>query len=96
MIKPNILLISVLIAMPIMGMTMISPSLPLIKEDLGSSFSNTQMVLSIYFLFLAVGQLFAGPLSDRFGRKPLVIYGSLIFSVSSLACSFSNDISEHD
>ena len=93
MIKPNILLISVLIAMPIMGMTMISPSLPLIKEDLGSSFSDTQMVLSIYFLFLAVGQLFAGPLSDRFGRKPLVIYGSLIFSVSSLACSFSNDIS---
>ena len=72
---------------------MISPSLPLIKEDLGSSFSDTQMVLSIYFLFLAVGQLFAGPLSDRFGRKPLVIYGSLIFSVSSLACSFSNDIS---
>ena len=93
MIKPNILLISVLIAMPIMGMTMISPSLPLIKEDLGSSFSDTQMVLSIYFLFLAVGQLFAGPLSDRFGRKPLVIYGSLIFSFSSLACSFSNDFS---
>ena len=91
--KPNILLISVLIAMPIMGMTMISPSLPLIKEDLASSFSDTQMILSIYFLFLAIGQLFAGPLSDRFGRKPLVIYGSLIFSVSSLACSFSNDIS---
>ncbi len=90
--KPNILLISVLIAMPIMGMTMISPSLPLIKGDLNSSFSDTQMVLSIYFLFLALGQLFAGPLSDRFGRKPLVIYGSLIFSISSLACSFSNDI----
>ena len=78
--------------MPIMGMTMISPSLPLIKGDLNSSFSDTQMVLSIYFLFLAIGQLFAGPLSDRFGRKPLVIYGSLIFSISSLACSFSNDI----
>ena len=68
--------------MPIMGMTMISPSLPLIKGDLNSSFSDTQMVLSIYFLFLAIGQLFAGPLSDRFGRKPLVIYGSLIFSIS--------------
>ena len=78
--------------MPIMGMTMISPSLPLIKGDLNSSFSDTQMVLSIYFLFLAIGQLFAGPLSDRFGRKPLVVYGSLIFSISSLACSFSNDI----
>ena len=60
MTKPNILLISVLIAMPIMGMTMISPSLPLIKGDLNSSFSDTQMVLSIYFLFLAIGQLFAG------------------------------------
>ena len=64
--------------MPIMGMTMISPSLPLIKGDLNSSFSDTQIVLSIYFLFLAIGQLFAGPLSDRFGRKPLVVYGSLI------------------
>ena len=61
MTKPNILLISVLIAMPIMGMTMISPSLPLIKGDLNSSFSDTQIVLSIYFLFLAIGQLFAGP-----------------------------------
>ena len=55
MTKPNILLISVLIAMPIMGMTMISPSLPLIKGDLNSSFSDTQIVLSIYFLFLAIG-----------------------------------------
>ncbi len=91
--KPNILLISVLIALPIMGMTMISPSLPLIKEDLNSSFSETQMVLSIYFLFLAIGQLFAGPLSDRFGRKPLVFFGSIIFSISSVACSFSNEIS---
>ena len=54
MTKPNIILISVLIAMPIMGMTMISPSLPLIKGDLNSSFSDTQIVLSIYFLFLAI------------------------------------------
>lgn len=90
--SPNIPLISVLIAMPIMGMTMISPSLPLIKQELNSTFSETQLILSVYFIFLALGQLFAGPLSDRFGRKPLVIFGTLVFSISSLLCSFSTDI----
>ena len=67
--KPNILIIAIAVAMPVMGMTIISPALSEIKSNLNVSFSDTQLVLSMYFLSLAIGQLISGPLSDRFGRS---------------------------
>ena len=84
--KPNLIIIATAVAMPVMGMTMISPSLSQIKSNLSISFSDTQLILSMYFLSLAVGQLIAGPLSDRFGRRPVIILGSFIYSLGAFFC----------
>ena len=92
MTKPNINLLAVIVAVPVIGMTIISPALTLIKDDLNISFSDTQLVLTLYFIFLALGQILSGPFSDKYGRKPILILGATIYSVSAFAASFSSNI----
>ncbi len=92
MIKPNINLLAVIVAVPVIGMTIISPALTLIKDDLNISFSDTQLVLTLYFIFLALGQILSGPFSDKYGRKPILILGAAIYSISAFAASFSSNI----
>ena len=92
MIKPNINLLAVIVAIPVIGMTIISPALTLIKDELNISFSDTQLVLTLYFLFLAIGQIIAGPFSDRYGRKPILLLGAFIYSSSAFVACFSNSI----
>ena len=92
LIKPNINLLAVIVAVPVIGMTIISPALTLIKDDLNISFSDTQLVLTLYFIFLALGQILSGPFSDKYGRKPILILGATIYSVSAFAASFSSNI----
>ena len=92
MIKPNINLLAVIVAVPVIGMTIISPALTLIKDDLNISFSDTQLVLTLYFIFLALGQILSGPFSDKYGRKPILILGATIYSISAFAASYSSNI----
>ena len=92
MIKPNINLLAVIVAVPVIGMTIISPALTLIKDDLNISFSDTQLVLTLYFIFLAFGQILSGPFSDKYGRKPILILGATIYSISAFAASYSSNI----
>ena len=92
MTKPNINLLAVIVAVPVIGMTIISPALTLIKDDLNISFSHTQLVLTLYFIFLALGQILSGPFSDKYGRKPILILGATIYSISAFAASYSSNI----
>ena len=92
MAKPNINLLAVIVAVPVIGMTIISPALTLIKDDLNISFSDTQLILTLYFLFLAAGQIIAGPFSDKYGRKPILILGASIYCVAAFMASASSDI----
>ena len=92
MTKPNINLLAVIVAVPVIGMTIISPALTLIKNDLDISFPDTQLVLTLYFIFLALGQILSGPFSDKYGRKPILILGATIYSISAFAASYSSNI----
>ena len=90
--KPDINLLAVIVAVPVIGMTIISPALTLIKDDLNISFSDTQLVLTLYFIFLAFGQILSGPLSDKYGRKPILLLGAIIYSISAFGASYSSNI----
>ena len=85
-------MLAIIVAVPVIGMTIISPALTLIKDDLNISFSNTQLILTLYFLFLAFGQIISGPFSDKYGRKPILILGASIYSVAAFMASFSSNI----
>lgn len=63
------------------------PALPEIGESLSTSNANdNQMLITMIFLGLGFGQLIFGPLSDSFGRKPIVYIGFLLFVISTIIC----------
>lgn len=63
------------------------PALPDISTDLGiTDASNNQLLITMIFLGLGFGQLIFGPLSDSFGRKPIVFIGFIVFIIASIIC----------
>lgn len=63
------------------------PALPQIGESLGvTNPNNNQLLITMIFLGLGFGQLIFGPLSDSFGRKPIVYIGFLVFIIASIIC----------
>ncbi len=77
-----------LIALPALGTDLFVPSLPALARDLEVEVAAAQLTLTTYFAGLAGGQLLWGPLSDRFGRKPVLLCALLLMLVSSLAAVF--------
>lgn len=61
-------------------------------EVFNTTQSMINLTLSIYFAVYAVGLLFWGPLSEKFGRKPILLAGIAIYFLASLACAFANSI----
>ena len=62
------------------------PAFPEIAAGLHTSTARISLSISSYFAGLAVGQVFYGPLLDRFGRKPPLYAGLTLFAVASLLC----------
>ena len=63
------------------------PGLPAIGNDLGVTNTNdNQLLITMIFLGLGFGQLIFGPLSDSFGRKPIVYIGFFVFIIASIIC----------
>ena len=68
------------------------PSLPAIAVALGASTSQVQLTLSAFLAGFAVGQIFYGTLSDRYGRKPVLATGLALFCAATLGCALAPDI----
>ena len=73
-------------------MSIYTPVMPSVGVDLGATSESVKFTLTTYMLGFAVGQLFYGPLSDRFGRRPVLIGGLVFFSAATFACSFAPSI----
>jgi len=63
-----------------------------IARDLHTSYDDVQLTLSTFLVGFAIGQLVIGPLSDRFGRRPILIWGISLYCLSSLFCAVSGSI----
>jgi DHA1 family bicyclomycin/chloramphenicol resistance-like MFS transporter len=85
-------LLGVLIALPALGTDLYVPALPVLAQALGASADAGQLTITTYFIGLAAGQLLWGPLSDRFGRKPVLLTGLLIMLASSVLGFFLTSI----
>jgi DHA1 family bicyclomycin/chloramphenicol resistance-like MFS transporter len=90
--SPPLLLLGLLIALPALGTDLFVPSLPALAQSLGAPVSAGQMTLTAYFVGLAGGMLVWGPLSDRFGRRPVLVAGLATMLAASLAASLMESI----
>lgn len=76
-------------ALGALATNIILPAFPQIATDIGASVRALGATLSSFFVAFALGQLIVGPLSDRFGRKPLVLSGLAIFVLGSAVCAMA-------
>ena len=68
------------------------PSLPDIARALDASTAQVQLTISTYLIGFAVGQIVYGPVSDRHGRKPVLLAAIALYCVASLACALATSI----
>lgn len=67
-------------------------SMPTIEHVFNTSVVNVQLTLSLFFISFAITQLLWGALSDRIGRKLVILIGVMIFILASLLCAWSTNI----
>ncbi len=73
-------------------MTFIIPAITILRHDLAISADKAQLVLSIFLLTAALGQVIAGPVSDHYGRKPTILFGSALYFIGALISLFAQNI----
>jgi MFS transporter, DHA1 family, multidrug resistance protein len=85
-------LLAALSAIGPLSTDMYLPSLPDIARQLDASTAQVQLTISAYLIGFAIGQIFYGPVSDRHGRKPVLVAAIALYCVASLACALSTSI----
>jgi DHA1 family bicyclomycin/chloramphenicol resistance-like MFS transporter len=86
-------LLAGLAALGALATNIILPAFPRIGASIGVSSQELGLTLSSFFVAFAFGQLLVGPLSDRFGRKWLVLGGLAVFATGSVLCAFADSLS---
>jgi MFS transporter, DHA1 family, multidrug resistance protein len=71
---------------------MLVPALPLLATTFGRDISIAQMTVSLYMVGIACSQLIMGPLSDKFGRRPVLLAGLGLMVAASIACIFAENL----
>jgi DHA1 family bicyclomycin/chloramphenicol resistance-like MFS transporter len=82
----------IFVAVSLIGVAMYTPSLPAIAKAFDTPVVVVQLTMTVYLVGFAVAQLVVGALSDRFGRKPVMIAGFTLFVATSLICASAPDI----
>lgn len=90
--RPSIAVLIAISTVSPVAMNIYLPSLAGMKQAFEATSGEVQMTMSLYFAAVAVAQIFLGPLSDRFGRRPVVLGGMLSFVVGSVICLLASSI----
>jgi|SRR5579862_334412 len=86
------LLLSFLTALGPLSMDMYLPSLPDISRSLQAPILDVQLTISSYLFGFAVGQIFYGPVSDRIGRKPVLLTALVLYGFASIGCALAQSV----
>lgn len=87
-----LILLGALIALGPLSIDMYLPGLPTIGRDLAAPPGSVELTLASYFVGMSIGQLFYGPISDRFGRKKPLYAGLLLYTLASIGCVLAADV----
>ncbi len=89
-----VLLLSLLLGLQPITTDLYLPALPLLRTDLGASMAQTQLTLSALLLAFGCSQLIWGPLSDRFGRRPILLVGLVAYVLAAIGSSLAPDMTQ--
>jgi Bcr/CflA subfamily drug resistance transporter len=89
---PKLVTLILLTGLSVLSLNMFLPSLSNIAEDFGADYALVSLSIAGYLGVTAVLQLVLGPLSDRYGRRPVLLAALVIFVAASLACALAANI----
>ncbi len=84
--RPPLWILIVVSAVGPFALNAFVPSLPKLADAFDSDYGTAQLALTLYLFSVACGQLIYGPLSDRFGRRPVLLWGLALGCVGSFLC----------
>ena len=84
-------LLALLSAFTPLSIDMYLPALPVIAIDLHGTAGDIQLTLSAFMIAFGVGQIFYGPAGDRYGRRPVILGGLLVYVLTSVGCAFAGE-----
>ena len=90
--RPFIALLGVLTAMTALSVDISLPALPALTQAFDVAADSAQLTISVFLFGFAGAQIFVGPASDRFGRKPLLLAGLFCYALASFGCALSESI----
>jgi MFS transporter, DHA1 family, multidrug resistance protein len=89
---PHISTLVLLAGISTLSMNIFLPSLPAMTRHFQTEYHLMQLSVALYLGMVAILQIAIGPLADKFGRRPVVIWSSLIFLVATLGCIFAPNV----
>lgn len=89
-----IYILAAIIALGPLSVDLYLPAMPAMRDFFGANVSQVQLTLSSYLLGFSIFHLLCGPLSDRFGRKPILLLGLGLYVVMSVFCALSQTVEE--
>lgn len=92
--KGMLAFLTLISAFPPLSTDLYLPALPQMQDILNTSQSHVNLTLNMFFVFYAVGLLFWGPLSEKYGRKPILLIGMVLYTISSIMCGFSQHVEQ--
>ncbi len=90
--RPGLPILIALATIGPMALNIFMPSMPRIAEEMGVPYATIQYALTLYLFSIAVSQLFIGPISDRFGRRPVMLGGLVLFLVATAICAAATNV----
>src|SRR5258708_2625344 len=90
--KVMLMLLVVMTGVAPISLYMLVPVLPVLAKTFDGSIPLAQMTVSLYMVGIACSQLIMGPLSDKFGRRPVLLGGISLMVAASMACVFAESL----
>lgn len=87
-----VLLIAGLMTVSAMSTDINLPAIPVIAETFATPTARAQLTVTTFFAGFGAGQLFVGPLSDRFGRRPVMLGGLALYVLATVGCTFAGSM----
>jgi MFS transporter, DHA1 family, multidrug resistance protein len=89
-----VLTLSLLLGLQPITTDLYLPALPGLKQDLGATMAQAQLTLTALLLAFGASQLVWGPVSDRFGRRPVLLTGMVAYLLASVACALAGTMAQ--